>query len=587
MKRTFTASSNIIHSLIKAQAGTLEKGILEAVMNSVDAQASKVEITLTNTHLSIKDDGRGFQTESEIFEFFEVFGFEHELNLRQIGQHGLGRAQLWNFLPTTWRTNSFKMLVDIRKSGLEYDLLVSEPHIAGMHIEGDFYEPFSQTEVRGIVKQLAEMVEFVQIPVLVNGEQMNVDVSSVKWTHETEDAFIRLNQVQKQLVVYNQGFKVQSYSAEEFGTGGVVVTKTNVKLQLNMSRNEILLTQCKVWKRIRPFLREKSEEAVRKAPSTRLTEEQLSYLAQRFIAGEVPYEEISKHRLIVDMLGDKLNVYDFLHKASETLQRTVTVVATQQAGPVVEQAHNIRDCFVLSQKTLQLFGVVSVQALLDRLIAQVKALSGFYFVSDKANPTKALKAVEDWRICCEHISNAHTEVLRSKWTPREIAAMASLRQVNTQIVNFINQVAPSQVGVRIAERELRVGISETAYAWTNGLSKIVFERRLLAELDAGLAGASHVVEVFLHEYLHEEPTTGTHVHDLEFYTRIARLGSHYPSKERYSCWRSKGGITADLMRFYLKQCDKRKVPIKAALLQHLAIQEQYVITEDSPDIGED
>lgn len=71
--RKFSVHPQIIFSLITAQAGTLGKAVLECIMNSVDAGATKVDITVNANTIKIVDDGQGFRTKAEISEWFEVF----------------------------------------------------------------------------------------------------------------------------------------------------------------------------------------------------------------------------------------------------------------------------------------------------------------------------------------------------------------------------------------------------------------------------------------------------------------------------------------------------------------------------------
>lgn len=77
-RQTFTVSPHIIYSLIKAQAGTLAKAVLECIMNSVDAGATSLQISVTSTGLEVIDDGKGFRSREEIEACFGVFGFEQK-----------------------------------------------------------------------------------------------------------------------------------------------------------------------------------------------------------------------------------------------------------------------------------------------------------------------------------------------------------------------------------------------------------------------------------------------------------------------------------------------------------------------------
>ncbi len=77
-RRSFRMDPALLWSVIKSQAGTLAKALLELVMNSIDAGASQVSITLTGTRLKVEDDGRGFQSRTEVTSWFETFGTPHK-----------------------------------------------------------------------------------------------------------------------------------------------------------------------------------------------------------------------------------------------------------------------------------------------------------------------------------------------------------------------------------------------------------------------------------------------------------------------------------------------------------------------------
>ena len=115
---TFEISKNMIFHTIESQAGSVEKAILECLMNAVDAGATKVEVDISDNGIGyvIKDDGCGFKTKKEILECFGVFGFDHgsdDENYRTYGTFGIGRAQLWAFSKNTWNTNNPNELLEV------------------------------------------------------------------------------------------------------------------------------------------------------------------------------------------------------------------------------------------------------------------------------------------------------------------------------------------------------------------------------------------------------------------------------------------------------------------------------------------
>lgn len=576
--RQFSVSPHIIYSLIKAQAGTLAKGVLECIMNSVDAGAASIDIVLNNRSLTVTDDGKGFQTRAEIEACFEVFGFEHHEGDRAYGQFGIGRAQLWNFCSTVWHTNGFRMDVDIKNRGLDYDLVGNVGPVKGLRIEGKFYEPMSTSDVLACERELKDLAMFVHIPVTFNGERISQDPAARKWTHETDDAWILLTNVSRSLTVYNLGVKVKDYESYHVGTGGLVVTKPGVRLSLNMARNDILMTECKVWKRIKPFLQSKSDEVVKK--TSRLTEEQTSNLSTRFLSGEMSYAAIESRKLIRDIVGGNHTLEEFYERAWGTFDQLVTFAPSNEAGPAAEESHKQNICFVLSQKTLHRFSVRTLDEFMRKVEAQLKA-EGMDLVALRKKGERGqqltverLKVEENWKKACSKISDGHTDIPHKDWTKAEQAAMSALRSASSTVVHILRRL--NLVAADTKVRELRLGVSDVSGAWTDGVHTITFERRTLATLDQGCSGALHVVSDLVHEYLHEGPTSGTHIHDDEFYERYHQAMNFYP----LSTWGSTvGDVVNRLMAEYMKECTKRKVHVKSRIRQNSENAEAFSIAE--------
>jgi len=229
-KRQFSVAPGIIYHLIVAQAGSLGKAALECVMNSTDAGSTRIDIDITKKTIRIRDNGQGFRTRQEIKDYFDIFGFEHKEGDRTYGKFGIGRGQLWSFCSTSWRTGTFKMDVDIKAKGLDYELSEDLPHEQGVDIQGTFYTPLKTSEILACEKELADLAKYSVVPVYLNGKLISCDPSGQKWNHDTEDAWIRITD-DSTLAVYNLGVLVRKYPSYQFGCGGVVVTKPGVTLE--------------------------------------------------------------------------------------------------------------------------------------------------------------------------------------------------------------------------------------------------------------------------------------------------------------------------------------------------------------------
>ena len=490
-------------------------------MNSVDAGASSVTVDVTPTKLTVVDTGRGFTTREEIEACFEVFGFEHQEGERVYGQFGIGRAQLWNFCSTVWRTNTFSMDVDIKKKGLDYDLQENLPQFDGLSIVGKFYERQKTAEIVAFEREIAELAAYAQIPVTVNGRLISQDPSKEKWTHESDDAWIRLKE-SGDLVVYNLGVKVRSFASWSVGSGGVVVTKPGVRLALNMARNDILVSECEVWKRIKPYLQTKSDERIRKK-TTRLTEVEAVNLANRVATGELPLNEVSERKLITDIQGKNVTIEAFLDAISEKRPATVADNGTK----VAERGHMLKYAYVLMPCTLTRFGVATTLELGHVLkdIYEKEYAKQPWRCRNFSEEMMPKLFIDDYKPLMQTLTADVKELPPSEWLPEETALIKCLSHTENMLRHALCAANVNE-GVFLDRRRFAIGEAETALAWTDGRTRVTINRTHAAKAREGFAGMLAICSVLVHEFLHDDADTATHTHDFEFYDRYHRVMLH-------------------------------------------------------------
>lgn len=519
--RKFSVHPSIIFDLVTGQAGSLAKAVLECIMNSIDAGATRITIEIDALRIRLSDDGRGFRSRREIEDWFEVFGFPHQEGDRVYGKFGIGRAQLWAFCSTVWRTHTFEMTVDIKKSGLDYGLNEDLPAVPGVTIEGTFYEALLPSDVGAFEKELADLARYAQIPVILNGKQINKDPAKEKWDHVTDDAYIRLTEGH-QLAVYNLGVLVKRFPSYIVGAGGVVVTKPGVKLALNMARNDILVSQCAVWKRLKPLLQGKADARMKTKP-TRLSEAELENLAQRFLSRELAYEDVKEVKLITDIIGRGFTLKAFDRAVGAWFGRDGRVVTVAEAGSRIgETAHQRKLAFVFSPLTLARFEAESVKGLLAKLHKVLKA-------SQEERLLEGIRTEESIQKAVPALADGYTVLKDADLSASEKAALRALNRVSREVVlalmdsGAVIQQRPQkhqwQSADECAVREVRAGISDVAKAWTDGRNYIVYSRESLKLFGRGIGGTVGLLNIMVHEYLHDQADTGSHTHDLEFYHR--------------------------------------------------------------------
>lgn len=527
--RKFTVAPDIIYSLIKAQAGTLAKSVGECVMNSIDAGASDITITATQHLLVISDNGRGFGTRREIEECFEVFGFDHKDAARSFGQFGIGRAQLWNFCATVWTTHTFRMEVDIKQRGLDYELIDGLAPQQGIKIEGRFYETLAVDELFAFERELKELVKYVPAAVVLNGRRISKEPAKEKWSFDTPEAWIKIRET-GDLYVYNLGFFVRRFPGFAFGCGGVVVTKPGVRLALNMARNDILVSECAVWKQIKPFLQ---QLAAARVPKDRMTPAKRSQLTQVFLTGGLDEKTVKTAKLIQDILGR----YHALGEIAPTLLWGHRPMAVGEPGNTLsEYIHRSKRGFLLAPATLERFGADTAQEFAELLKKGMTAVHPWY---QTAKPV----TFENFRDICRELSELRMPVPPNEWTKEEQAALTVLNQIARKLP---------------VPRRIDLGVSDTARAWTDGTSYITFDRKTIALAQKGIGGWQLILHVLLDQSLRSGGMEDGTVQEEAFYQRFYQAVMFATEREL--------ALLETAFTLYVKACHKLGVSVNRRII---------------------
>jgi len=522
-RRRFGMHANLLYDVITKQAGTLQKAILEGVMNGVDARASRIEIALTNETLTINDDGKGFKDRTEIEQFFETFGTPHAEGDARFGRFRMGRGQLMAFGRNLWKTNRFKMAVDIKGHGLDYDLSALSPPQPGCSIEIALYDPLLPSERDNIERELRSWVAYVDVPVLLNGKQISKPPSEAEWDVETPEAWFKLAATRNTLSVYNLGVLVMNAPASRFGTGGTVVSKQ--RLDVNFARNDVQST-CPVFNRIKAELRKHSDQVVVAKP--KMSDAERQHVAERILGKSLPLEDALDIKILTDVEGRHFA----LNKLGTLLESNPAIVTAPRGDRVAIRIAEARLAHVLANDTLERFGVDDLADLIGQLqdvaiaardrVAQGAtayrpgqdnsrryALAQFCRCIELARPRR----VDDFR----HLIDADFHNINAdQLKPNEKIKIRALQNASYQIALALYDRASSE---RFATRRVRAGDSDLADAWTDGIGIIWINRGQLALLESGYTGCARLAGLLLHEYMHEGPDTDTHTHDADFYQR--------------------------------------------------------------------
>lgn len=506
--RQFQISKNMIMHTIENQAGSIEKALLESLMNAVDAGASEVSINLDQNgrDYTIIDNGRGFCTREEILACFEVFGFDHQTEAelskgRKYGTFGIGRAQLWAFSSNVWHTNDFVLDVDIKERGTDYLLSEKNDHFSGCNILGQFYETQSLGDLQTIQRALIKLALYLPIKFILNDKVVSKDVSEQSWTHDTDQAYVKLTET-GDLDVYNLGVFVCSYSNWVYGKGGTVVSKE--QLTLNTARNDILKSKCNVWKKTSKFLKDTATKD--NLSRVKLDDSARQNLMNQWVSNELSFTELKGKRLLPDIQG-RHHTLTALGKFGFRF-----TVAHSKHSQIGENIHNNGGCFVFSPIIFNWFGVETGEELQNILMEKYKKEG---LITKFQNP-KGITFL-DFDELAEEFKSSYETILADKYTRKQKTYMEVASVMATEIPAIVDQYLGNRGSEKIAPRKLILGKSEQARAWTDSLSYIGIDHKFITCLDEGARGITRVIHVLIHEYLHNESSLGDHVHSNQFF----------------------------------------------------------------------
>lgn len=513
-QRTFRAHDNHLRNTVLRQAGTLWKAILEGVMNSVDAGATECNIELSRTKLVIVDNGRGFRNQREIAEHFEMFGTPHENGDAVYGEFRMGRGQLMAFGKNVWRTGKFVMHVDIKNDGMSYRLETNKSSQPGCRIDIELYDSLSNAELVEAAKELRKFVKYVSIPIYLNTELISTDPAEEKWDHDTELCYVRLKDT-GDLAVYNLGVFVCQLSSWEYGVGGEVVAKH--RLKLNFARNDVMRRgheRCPVWRQIEPYLKKTADTRIR---SKSLNDAGRYRLAQQIIAGESPSNGLDL-KLFTDVCGRQWSIRQLsslgLYYASASAEGYACYSVAPHGSRAGDKLHQTKCAFVFSDRTLDRFhwSMDDAPQLMSLIAKMGRQLGATEYSQSARSFTLPYRDLQELRAGLRETNDIIPE---KDYTPTERLLIGAINARQTDIYLYIR----SALDVKNL-RHIRLGDSDTHYAWTDGSSYIAFSRQFLRSVDCDLRGLIRIGQTLLHEYCHVADDLADHDHDAEFYQKF-------------------------------------------------------------------
>jgi hypothetical protein len=577
-RRSLKAHADLILQVIKRQAGTLAKAVMEGVMNAIDAGATTIQIQLKPDRLIITDNGKGFDSADHIKDVFEVFGSPHEMNEEGIsvdakfGTYRIGRGQLFAFGVNEWKSNTFKMTTDINGLGLAYDLSVGQSPRLGCEITVQLYEKLSMRDVQQTTDEVTKLCRYVIPTLTVNGVNIARDPAGMKWDVVTDDAYISKKVSESRwrygsgLDVYQQGVFVETIPASEYGLEGTIVIKQAV--QVNFARNQVIRS-CKRWKKIAALLRDTgTKDAVQKV---KLDVHKARSFIQNFVSKDIDYQTFRNVQCLPDVRGRMWSM-DQLDKLSRSKSSTSPVYANALGHiPVGFGPRNCRDGdrVIQNGKALVLDAVLfQYLGLSDQLSAAECGAAALDII--QGGGTKILTWVA-YQTLVEDSSGDYELVQQNKLTPQE-------QDIISSSAHILGNMART-LGVR--NRKLCLGNKANAEGWTDGATYVAISRTWLKGLRLGYERDWHALTLLLaHEMCHDGQDTDTHNHTPQFYEDYHELTRRVPVWARWGYQLYRKYMNSRLRKLPKQIQDQLFIESEAVVLAELAyIQEPVPVTK--------
>lgn len=508
--RTFRLHPSILLTLMEEQAGSLSKALAELVMNSIDAGATSIHITLNDTGFAVTDDGQGFVSREQIEDFFEMFGAPHEEGDAFYGRFRIGRGQIMSYAKTTWRSGPFEMNVDIRGAAADgndigYKLVTHNKKKKGCRIEGFFYKEHGN--LFHVQNEIKDIVRYAPISVYLNKKQINNPPEKAEWSMEDENAWYLFdNQKHHKLTFYNRGVLVAEHDQNFYGACGVVVSKK--PLRLNMARNAILTDKCEVWAEIHAKIKKRFMLQLQVAAGAKLALEEGRKLTRIILfepgrLSEADIKRIRKIHFIPNIHGELSTPSNFFALPNYTL-------LDSRRPMVAERVERQRRASVVVPKMFE-----------ERHVSggEEDYMENVYLMRSVLYPNAVRFQWIPFQNLVDELQDTHELVDDKDLSPEEFLVLDVLRR-------YDRNWGLSMSSGDQTPRELIVGKTDTMRAWTDGVSYIAINRRELYNFrnccsgcKNNLGGVAGMLLLIVHEYCHDKTSVGEHPHDFNFYQR--------------------------------------------------------------------
>jgi len=582
--KSFTVDKSIITHLITHQAGSIEKAILELIMNSIDAGATKIYVDYTREGLVVKDNGSGFPSRQYIEDFFGVFGAPHQDGDSTFGKFRMGRGQAFAYGSSVWRSSQFEMCVDIKENGLSYSLIENFDNLEGCEITIYFYE---EQQIQHY--EFTNMVKYSDVDIFINGEKINEVVD--EWTYENEYFYFKEDKNNYTLKIYNQGvFVTRNYDGY---LNGILVSKR--PLEVNFARNSIIENECEVWKSFRQYVEKRMESEAVKGINRVIPVHMAHYYIELFFEYKIEAKQFLSLKIYRDMSGKYYNIFQLLDSRFKHI-----VIEDKNHSSICDSLNQMDNILIIDKYLENAIGehdgvyTDGITTVHELIIAQLNILM-FDFLemqtsSEDGEPIQSAyykeykkflkrlsvynidgiyKRTRELRKCFEHYNDV---LALEKENPVEyvVYKKENLDAFNRDIYNIVKRMSKgiyrlmrNNTTSTTQERNILFGDSqERLHGWTDGESYIVIDMALINSAKTGVKEIENIAHTILHEYCHSENDIKDSAHSIDFFTMFHNALSPHPYCNSIS------ELVMMFIKSYVKVANKHNVRVSKKLIRH-------------------
>lgn len=512
----FGVDKAILRNLILQQAGSLQKALVELVMNELDAGATEIDVTINPnmTRVLVVGNGRGFTSFDAIKKHFGTFGFAHDTEEeqamgRRYGRYGLGRGQIFAFGASHWQTNQFSMDVDFqawdpKAQDLPYTVKTYKKSLhQGCKIDVALYNTMNLWQRNDLESELKRMLRYTPQQIRLNGKVINTLPDDVKWTHQTEHLRFKASTGTGGLVVYNEGVLICTLRHSLFGISGDL-TSYGKTFDVNMARNDIQQTTCKLWPTLKPFLAPLGQKKRKSA----LTDDDREHLLRGFITGQIRYSEFEKARVVPVISGSYMTFDQLFNHAGG-----LVTMATSAFSNIGTKLHSVKRAAVISPGLVNTLGYDTAEdfiaAMLTAANAEQTSHRAWDYNLSRLEKNLSQFMVLDFAALSADFEQSHALLDLSSLSKLDKCKFKALESLSCGVAHEI---------ARTKVRRLNVGTSQTAAAWTDGRTYIALKKEIVHDaFSRGMGNLLDVIHILVHEYMHDGNSDRDHDHDKDFF----------------------------------------------------------------------